>query len=97
MFDNSQTAPIKNVRLFMDGAHTLFLWDFEAYRFTYRPVYQIMRRVLANYRRWSESVRTLLPELWSIWAAYCFFYERKLLHVTHNLKVWRAAGWAATV
>lgn len=86
LFDYEALAAVKNIRLFIDGAHSLFSADFESYSFKYRPIYQFLRRVLANYRRWSEPVRAVLRDLWSLWASFCFFYERNFLNVTYNLK-----------
>ncbi len=60
--------------------------DLEAYRFTYRPLYQQLRRVLAAHRRWFEAMQLVLCDLWSLWASYSFYYERDLANVDRNLK-----------
>ena len=79
-------ADVKSLNLLLSGAETLFLKDLNSKKFVFRPIYQILRRVLANHSMWSESVKAVLMNIWKLYASYSFFYEKEHAYILYNLK-----------
>jgi hypothetical protein len=80
---------VKQLNLFCSGAEKLFTKDRDARTFVYRPLYQSLRRMLANYRCWNRSMVEMIGELWMLWAAFCFFYEKRVDYVRFNVEHFR--------
>jgi hypothetical protein len=86
VFVPESRADVKDVNLLLSGAGQLFRSDLETSSFVYRPIYQMVRKVLANRFFWSESVKTRLMALWELWARFCFFYEKQVVFVLYNVR-----------
>ena len=79
---------VKGLNVLLSGAEQLFRRDLDSFdsqtSFVYRPVYQMMRKVLANHFMWSESLKAVLMQLWDLWARYSFFYEKQAQYIVYN-------------
>lgn len=78
------TADVKSINLLLSGAEKLFQKDLNAKTFVFRPIYQMFRRVINSHQLWYDSVEAVIMEIWRLYAAFSFFYEKEHRYVVYN-------------